>query len=120
MNRGRFIVFEGGDGAGKDTQIDLLRSKVNQDEYVFVRDPGSTEIGEQLRKIVLFDSRVSTLTSSMSRWHSPHNAHLLLGKLSALRQFDAIRRGTSGPWKLWLFSFSCKSPSLLPASLSKT
>ena len=65
MNRGRFIVFEGGDGAGKDTQIDLLRSKVNQDEYVFVRDPGSTEIGEQLRKIVLFDSRVSKPTEML-------------------------------------------------------
>ena len=52
-------MFEGGDGAGKDTQIELLRAKVNPDEYVFVRDPGSTEIGEQLRTLVLFDKRIA-------------------------------------------------------------
>ena len=59
MQKGKFIVFEGGDGAGKDTQIELLRAKVNPDEYVFVRDPGSTEIGEQLRTLVLFDKRIA-------------------------------------------------------------
>ena len=65
MKQGKFIVFEGGDGAGKDTQIELLKSKVNMDEYVFVRDPGSTEIGEKLRSIVLFDKRIAKPTEML-------------------------------------------------------
>jgi dTMP kinase len=59
MERGRFIVLEGGDGAGKDTQIDLLKKHLGETECVFVRDPGSTEIGTKLREIVLHDKRVS-------------------------------------------------------------
>jgi dTMP kinase len=63
MTRGQFIVFEGGEGAGKDTQIELLRMRLEVegalDRYVFVRDPGSTEIGTKLREIVLHDKRVA-------------------------------------------------------------
>ncbi len=63
MHHGRFIVFEGGDGAGKDTQIELLRAEIERRgdsaKYLFVRDPGSTEIGTRLREIVLHDKRVS-------------------------------------------------------------
>lgn len=61
--KGRFIVFEGGEGAGKDTQIELLRLELERrnelDRYLFVRDPGSTEIGMKLREIVLHDTRVA-------------------------------------------------------------
>ncbi|MFM2374600.1 MAG: thymidylate kinase [Candidatus Parcubacteria bacterium] len=63
MERGRFIVFEGGDGSGKDTQIERLRLHIETqgllNQYVFVRDPGSTDIGQQLREIVLHDKRVA-------------------------------------------------------------
>ena len=63
MKRGQFIVFEGGEGAGKDTQIELLRVHLEKqgtlEHYVFVRDPGSTEIGTKLREIVLHDRRVA-------------------------------------------------------------
>lgn len=63
MKRGQFIVFEGGEGAGKDTQIEILRARIeasNEDvRYIFVRDPGSTEIGTKLREIVLHDKRVA-------------------------------------------------------------
>ncbi len=59
MKRGRFIVFEGGDGSGKDTQVALLREHTGEEGFLYVRDPGSTEIGEQLRKIVLHNKQVS-------------------------------------------------------------
>ena len=59
MQRGTFIVFEGGEGAGKDTQIDILKARLDTTKYVFVRDPGSTEIGTKLREIVLHDKRVA-------------------------------------------------------------
>ncbi len=48
-----FMIFEGGEGSGKDTQIDLLKQKLNPKHTVFTREPGGTDVGEKLRSIVL-------------------------------------------------------------------
>lgn len=50
---GRFIVVEGGDGAGKDTQIELL--KKDFPDLVYTREPGGTTLGKELREIVLHE-----------------------------------------------------------------
>ena len=49
-----FISFEGGEGAGKTTQVELLRQRlVNSNLPVLVvREPGSTRLGEQVREII--------------------------------------------------------------------
>lgn len=53
--RGRFVTFEGIDGAGKSTQIDALASELQQRSISFVRtrEPGGTVLGEALRTIML-------------------------------------------------------------------
>jgi len=55
MPRGRFISFEGIDGAGKSTQhawmIDYLRSQGRT--VVATREPGGTPLGEKLRSLLL-------------------------------------------------------------------
>src|SRR5690349_22733663 len=53
--RGKFIVFDGGEGCGKTTQAALLRTKLESQglEVVLVRDPGTTRIGELIRAILL-------------------------------------------------------------------
>ncbi|GHU33623.1 hypothetical protein FACS189497_15320 [Betaproteobacteria bacterium] len=61
--RGRFITFEGIDGAGKSTQIsalvDLLR--VHGVDVVQSREPGGTGLGERLRELLLnVDMHVDT------------------------------------------------------------
>ena len=60
--RGKFLVFDGPDGAGKSTQRELL-AKVLMDaggQVVSCRDPGGTEIGDRIRSVLL-DYDLSTM-----------------------------------------------------------
>jgi len=58
-----FIVFEGGDGSGKSTQIKRLGSRLVRrgHPYVFTREPGGTPLGEQLRKLLKTRTDISPL-----------------------------------------------------------
>lgn len=53
--KGIFITMEGPDGAGKSTQIDMLKSYLNDRGYdvLITRDPGGNEISEAIRQIIL-------------------------------------------------------------------
>lgn len=53
--RGRFVVFDGPDGSGKTTQFDrfCLEARTAGVDVCPVRDPGGTEIGDQIRRILL-------------------------------------------------------------------
>lgn len=54
-SRGRFIVVDGIDGGGKSTQIEVIEAMLHHAgrDVRRVRDPGSTEVGEQLRTLLL-------------------------------------------------------------------
>jgi dTMP kinase len=49
------IVFEGIDGCGKSTQIDLLAERLRRSgrEVLCLREPGGTDFGERIRSLVL-------------------------------------------------------------------
>ena len=53
MNKGFFITFEGGEGAGKSIQVEILTSHLHEEGYplTVTREPGGTRIGEQIRVI---------------------------------------------------------------------
>lgn len=75
LRRGGFLAFEGGDGAGKTTQLDLLESWFQElvVPYERTREPGGTVIGERIRSLVLehdqgeVDPRTEALLFAASR-----------------------------------------------------
>ena len=71
-----FISFEGPDGSGKSTQIELLATELRESghEVVTVREPGGTPAGEKIRAILLgeggavsVDPRADALLFNASR-----------------------------------------------------
>ena len=50
-----FVTFEGMDGSGKTTQVERLRAALETEgrEVVTAREPGQTELGEEIRNLVL-------------------------------------------------------------------
>jgi dTMP kinase len=54
-HRGRFITFEGIDGAGKSTQLAFVAERLRAAgiDLVVTREPGGTALAEQLRELIL-------------------------------------------------------------------
>lgn len=55
ISKGKFITFEGIDGCGKSTQVKKLVELFNKTKKtaIFVREPGGTQISEEIREILL-------------------------------------------------------------------
>lgn len=64
MNKGKFIVVEGLEGAGKSSAIKVIEQALNEKSIDFVktREPGGTLLAEQLREIVKSADHQETLT----------------------------------------------------------
>ena len=75
MERGLFIVFEGGEGAGKSTQSDLLARWVDEQgrSVTRTREPGGTPAAEAIREVLLdvantgLDDRAEALLFAAAR-----------------------------------------------------
>lgn len=67
MKKGLFITFEGADGCGKTTQLNLLKDYLENNGYevVLTREPGGKGLGEKVREILLnYDGEVSNRCES--------------------------------------------------------
>jgi dTMP kinase len=68
MARGRLIVFEGAEGAGKTTQIRLLAERLTAASIACttVREPGGTPVGDAIRGILLHaDEEITASTEAL-------------------------------------------------------
>lgn len=85
---GRFITFEGIDGAGKSTHIDFVARQLQAAgrEVVLTREPGGTPLGEALRTLLLqqpMSARTETLLMFAAR--EEHLAQVIRPALAADR-----------------------------------
>jgi dTMP kinase len=71
---GALIAFEGVEGAGKSTQLDLLRDELERrgHEVAVTREPGGTPVGERVRDVLLdpavdLDPRAEALLFAAAR-----------------------------------------------------
>jgi dTMP kinase len=61
MNRGKFIVFEGGEGSGKSTILEMIYEdfKANNIKCTKTREPGGIKISEDIRNIILDKNNIA-------------------------------------------------------------
>lgn len=65
---GLFISFEGGEGSGKSSAINVVKEKLEADGYkvVVTREPGGISVSEQIRDVILaVDNKMSKETEAL-------------------------------------------------------
>ena len=69
MSKGKFITFEGCEGVGKSTQVNMLKEylKKTGQKAMFLREPGGNILSEKIRKIILYpeNSEMTPLCEAM-------------------------------------------------------
>lgn len=89
---GKLITFEGIDGCGKTTQIELTRqwlTNVSTAPIVVTREPGGTQLGETLRSLLLY-GRPSVLLCEKRELPLSPIAELLLYAADRAQNFQEV------------------------------
>ena len=96
-----FIVIDGPDGAGKSTQVSLLAEHLRSSgrEVLTVRDPGGTDIGEAIRRILLSPAHDRMDPRSELLLYTAARLQLWIEKIA-----PALRAGSSVISDRWVYS----------------
>ncbi len=90
---GKLITFEGIDGSGKSTQIQLLEQEFNRIGVQFksFREPGGTKLSEKIREILLDKENIELSTTAESLLFATARAQLTIEKIKpALAKYKFI------------------------------
>jgi len=90
QTKGIFIAFEGGEGSGKSTQSKLLKKWLEDEgeEVLLSREPGGTELGKDLRRILLDHSTGDISPRAEALLYAADRAHHVFSKIR-----PALERG---------------------------
>jgi dTMP kinase len=86
MPKGKFIVIEGGEGSGKDTQIELLQKALSGKNVVFTREPGGSDVGMRIRSIVQDPELTISPVADLLLYYADRAEHLELVIKPALNE----------------------------------
>jgi dTMP kinase len=115
--KGLFITFEGTEGSGKTTQVELLATKLAHHQPVVVREPGGTELGERMRQLLLgsgmeLDGEAETnlfMAARRQLLHEVIKPSLALGRIVIADRYHdstfAYQGGGRGVTVVWPASF---------------
>ena len=83
QTKGIFIAFEGGEGSGKSTQSKLLKEWLEEEgeEVLLSREPGGTELGKDLRRILLDHSTGEISPRAEALLYAADRAHHVFSKI---------------------------------------
>ena len=85
---GLFISFEGGEGSGKSSVINVVKERLEADGYnvVITREPGGVNVSEQIRNVILaVDNQMSKETEALL-YAASRTEHLYAKVLPLLAQ----------------------------------
>lgn len=89
MNTGRFISLEGGEGAGKSTQAQILADRLlaHGIDVLVTREPGGTRLGEDVRALILAAKPATPVTELLlfAAARAEHLAAVIVPALDAGR-----------------------------------
>jgi dTMP kinase len=87
------ITFEGIDGSGKSTQIELLRdylTKIGGKKVSVFREPGGTEVSEQIREILLDAKKEIHPVTELLLFSSARSQLMVSSVLPALEKGEIV------------------------------
>jgi dTMP kinase len=81
MKRGKFITFEGIDGAGKSSQIEALKTLAEAagEQVRLSREPGGTALGERLRDLLLHEAMAADTELALMVAARTQHLHEVIG-----------------------------------------
>ncbi|MBN1553773.1 MAG: dTMP kinase [Phycisphaerae bacterium] len=93
--QGKFIVIDGPDGAGKSTQLDLLRERLTRagGQVEVVIDPGGTAVGGKIRDILLHAKDLHLAPMCETLLFMASRAQLIFEKVRPAQQAGRIVLG---------------------------
>ena len=87
---GKFITFEGIDGSGKTTQINMLEKQLIKEEipYTILREPGGTKLSEKIMEILLDKKNINLSSTAESLLFVAARSQLMVEKIKPALEKD--------------------------------